>query len=232
MDTMLSKALREFTTGPLNQLIVNIGGQEGGLWEGELKKFLRRQPCWSKAEEVKPQPKQKLLGNHNAAFAASGEEEFVAKKLFVCDGHPHFVKISSLNENFKDWFLHGEGKVETTSKGFLRGAVLRKSARDIQIITEIGGEEMAETRLFEMYSLMLENQKTNSGPMLGEDCGNIFYIRDRYQKLRVIYATWYRGWRIEAASIGKFEKWGGTGRLKVFFRSSPLRYPIPLEGGE
>ena len=42
MDTMLSKALREFTTGPLNQLIVNLG-KPG--WR----------PMGRGAEEVSPQ---------------------------------------------------------------------------------------------------------------------------------------------------------------------------------
>lgn len=47
MDSMLSKALREFLSGPLNQLIVNLGGEDGAVWEAELKKFNRKEPCWS-----------------------------------------------------------------------------------------------------------------------------------------------------------------------------------------
>lgn len=50
MDTMLSKALREFTTGPLNQLIVNLGGQDGDQWEQQLKQFLRKEPCWTNGQ--------------------------------------------------------------------------------------------------------------------------------------------------------------------------------------
>lgn len=46
MDNILSKALREFTTGPLNQLIVNLGGHDGDQWEQQLKRFLRKEPCW------------------------------------------------------------------------------------------------------------------------------------------------------------------------------------------
>jgi hypothetical protein len=46
MDTILSKALREFTTGPLNQLVVNLSGKDGQVWETEFKKFLRKEPCW------------------------------------------------------------------------------------------------------------------------------------------------------------------------------------------
>lgn len=46
MDTILSKALREFFSGPLNQLIVNLAGKNGGEVENELKKFNRGEPCW------------------------------------------------------------------------------------------------------------------------------------------------------------------------------------------
>lgn len=46
MDNILSKALREFTTGPLNQLIVNLGGHDGDQWEQQFKRFLRKEPCW------------------------------------------------------------------------------------------------------------------------------------------------------------------------------------------
>ena len=50
MEHMLSKALREFFSGPLNQLIVNLGGESGEEWEAELKKFLRKETCWPGAE--------------------------------------------------------------------------------------------------------------------------------------------------------------------------------------
>lgn len=46
-NTMLFKALREFTSGLLNQLLVNLAGQEGQIWLEELKKFLRKERCWA-----------------------------------------------------------------------------------------------------------------------------------------------------------------------------------------
>ena len=47
MNNMLSKALREFLSGPINQLIVNLGGDDGEIWEKEFKKFLRKEKCWT-----------------------------------------------------------------------------------------------------------------------------------------------------------------------------------------
>jgi len=64
MDAMLSKALREFTTGPLNQLIVNLGGQDGDQWEQQLKQFLRKEPCWTNGnvtQVAQPKPTPSIL---------------------------------------------------------------------------------------------------------------------------------------------------------------------------
>jgi len=58
---MLFEALREFTTGLLNQLLVNLSGQDGQTWLEELKKFLRKEPCWV-AEKVKVYLKELWCG--------------------------------------------------------------------------------------------------------------------------------------------------------------------------
>ena len=59
MDTMLSKALRDFMSGPLNQLLVNMSGRDPDVWERELKKFNRKEPCWV-VEEVKEVVKETI----------------------------------------------------------------------------------------------------------------------------------------------------------------------------
>lgn len=46
MNETLSDALREFT-GLLKQLITNLLGNEADLWGNELRKFLRKEPCWA-----------------------------------------------------------------------------------------------------------------------------------------------------------------------------------------
>ena len=49
MNNMLSKALREFMSGPLNQLLVNLAGEESQVWEDALKRFLRKENPWPSA---------------------------------------------------------------------------------------------------------------------------------------------------------------------------------------
>lgn len=48
MDAMLRRALRR-TVGLRHQLERNILGDDGDRWEAELKKFLRREPCWMRS---------------------------------------------------------------------------------------------------------------------------------------------------------------------------------------
>jgi murein DD-endopeptidase MepM/ murein hydrolase activator NlpD len=86
MDTMLSKALREFTTGPLNQLIVNLGGQEGDQWEEELKKFLRKEPCWTNGhvtQATQPKPIPSILELVSTIVVGATSTKLVAKEKFV-----------------------------------------------------------------------------------------------------------------------------------------------------
>lgn len=51
-NTMLFTVLREFTTGLLNQLLVNLAGEDGQKWFDEFKKFLRQEPCWVAGAKV------------------------------------------------------------------------------------------------------------------------------------------------------------------------------------
>lgn len=88
MDSMLSKALREFTTGPLNQLIVNLGGSDGKAWETELNRFLRKDPCWvpdkvARTEtSVSPTPRPSFAFADTNALKAIKEAEDFAEKHF------------------------------------------------------------------------------------------------------------------------------------------------------
>lgn len=223
MDTMLSKALREFTTGPLSQLIVNIGGQEGDQWEEELKKFLRKEPCWSNgqvAQVTQPKTTPSILELVSTVVVNATTGKFVAKEKFVRDIGGK-VKISYLGGNFAGGFLSGDGKTEDPiSEQTLCYHKLRKSSVDSPIITELGGEEKSETTLTEMFSLMEKQKNGEDGVLLNNGYANIFYIRDQNGVLRAVYIHWYGGgWDVNAFSVE--HRIGWVDGIQVFSRLSP-----------
>jgi len=226
MNTMLSKALREFTTGPLNQLIVNLGGQEGDQWEEELKKFLRKEPCWSNgqvAQAAEPKPTPSILELVSTVVVSATTSKFVAKEKFVVNTKRNApVKISAVWDNFTSWFLSGDGKTEDPiSEQTLRYHKLRKYSVDGPIITELGGEEKSETTLTEMFSLMEKQKNGEDGVLLNNGYANIFYTRDQNGVFRAVGVVWHGdGWYVGAGSVESPFGWGGS--RQVFSCNSVL----------
>ncbi len=226
MEIMLSKALREFTTGPLNQLIVNLGGQDGDQWEQQLKQFLRKEPCWTNGQVTQvAQPKltPSILELVSTVGVAATTSKFLAKEKFVRDtGRKAKVKISYLGDNFTAWFLNGDGKTEDPiSEQTLRYHKLWQSSVDGPIIAELGGVEKSETTLSEMFSLMEKRGKGEDGVLLNNGYANIFYIKDLAGVLRSVRVSWYDGgWDVSAFSV-EFPSRCLGGR-QVFSRNSVL----------
>ena len=231
MDSMLSKALREFTAGPLNQLIVNIGGQDGSQWEEELKRFLRKEPCWANAEVARAptaKPVTNLLDPVSTVVISGTTSKFVAKDRFVVDtDRKAKVKISYLGDNFTAWFLNGDGKTEEPiTEQTLRYAKLRQASLDAPIITELGGEAKAETTLTEAFSLMEKQKNGESGALLSNGWWNIFYVRDINGVLRAVIVHWSDdGWRVNASSVEDPHRWDAGDQ--VFSRNSVLESSGP-----
>jgi hypothetical protein len=231
MNTMLSKALREFTTGPLNQLIVNLGGQEGDQWEEELKKFLRKEPCWSNgqvAQVTQPKPKPSILELVSTVVVSATTSKFVAKDKFVVNTERNAkVLISAVWDKLTNWFLSGDGKTEDPeSEQTLRYHKLRKSSVDGPIITELGGEEKSETTLTEMFSLMEKQKNGEDGVLLNNGYANIFYIRDQNGVLRAVFVHWSGGgWHVSAGSVEDPDGWDDG--YQVFSRNSVLESSEP-----
>lgn len=136
-----------------------------------------------------------LLNFLSAVTVPATTKRFVAREKFVVnttDNAP--VKISYLGDNFREWFLAGEGKVEAPlPKQKLRYAKLEKSSVDGPIITELGGEAKAETMLSEVFALMAKQGNGKKGALLNNGWVNIFYVRDTAGVLRAVDVRW--AWR-------------------------------------
>lgn len=215
---MLGAAVRKLVEIPSEMLGViydfleKLLGSEGQEWFTELKKFLRKEKCWT---GIITETIIKLLGTVTIP-ATTGR--FIAKDHFVVDtGEKAKVKISHLGDNFRKNFLN---KIEETiSETSLRYCSLEKSSRGIPIINELGGDDKAETSLAEMFSLMEKQPNGEKGELLTNNCANIFYIRDSAGVLWAVRCHWYGGgWFVLAYSVGIPHGWGVGSR--VFSRNS------------
>jgi len=165
----------------------------------QLKKCLRRDPCW--VDRV-AQSILEFVGT--LVIVPAITTKFVAKDKFVVNvGHNASVKIAHLSDKFKEWFLSGDGKVEKLlGVQTLHYHRLRKPSADGPIITELGGRVKAETTLCEMFSLMEKQGKGEDGVLLSNGNINIFYIKDDAGTLRMVGVVWCNnGWGVGALTI-------------------------------
>jgi hypothetical protein len=233
VDNTLSKALQIIgeESGTFNQILVNMAGGDGERWKSELRKFARKEPCWTNgqvAQAPAPKPRTDLLELVSTIVVNATTGKLVAKEKFVRDtGHKAKVKISYLGDNFTAWFLSGKGKTEAPiSEQTLRYHKLRKASVDTPIIAELGGEAKAETTLSEMFSLMETQGKGEDGVLLNNGYANIFYIKDQNGVLRtVIVLRRDDGWRVGANSVEDPFRWGDG--CQVFSRNSVLESSEP-----
>lgn len=147
---------------------------------------------------------------------------FVARDKFVINTSASAkVKISYLGDNFKSWFLEGDGKIEELiGEQTLRYAKLRKSSVDGPIISELGGETKAETALAEMFSLMKEQANGEAGILLNNGYANIFYVHDLSGVLRTVDVFWYGdGWYVFASAVENPFRWDDGSQV---FSRKPL----------
>jgi len=137
------------------------------------------------AEPPKP---ELLLELVNSITLAATTKKFVAKDRFVVDTSCRAkVKISGIGDNFDNWFLAGDGRVEDPiGQTDLRSHKLLKYSVDGPIITELGGIEMATTGLTHAFSLMEKQPNSpdsNVGPLLVNGWWNILYVPQAVTKL-------------------------------------------------
>lgn len=127
--------------------------------------------------------------------------EFVAEDKFKVDTSKKAkVKISYLGDNFKEWFL---GKRENPfPSSTVCGRQLNKNLVDGPILVELGGQEKAETTLFELFIMMNRQANGESGALFNNGVANIFYVRDIKGILRAVGVGWDDGgWSVDAYSV-------------------------------
>ncbi|MBI3627878.1 MAG: hypothetical protein HY220_04035 [Candidatus Sungbacteria bacterium] len=197
MNPMLRRALRA-NLGLRHQLEKNLLGADGERWEAELKKFLRQETCWVKAET--PQPaKPQLLAPINTLTIPALPEKFIASCL-VHDG-------VHLWGNFREWFLAGEE--EPQAEVTLAYASLTRNALDREIRQELGAEH-EETTLAQINWLITHQSQGEPGPLLTDGRANIFYVKDAKGILRAVFVfrnacEWHLFARVVADPIRWYE---------------------------
>ena len=147
---------------------------------------------------------------------------FIAKDRFVKNTDKNaLAKISYLGDNFTAWFL---GKTEDPFPGsILHYAKLFGFYVDDEIIRRLGGEEQAETKLTELFSLMEKQPNGESGALLTRE-SNLFYIKDSNGLLRVVLVNYgcSNYWNVNAdpvASPNSPIEWGNGYRVFSHVRS-------------
>jgi len=212
--------------GLVQDVALKLSNGEGEQWEEPLKRFLRKESCWSNGEVAQapaPKPRTNLLEPVSTIVIPATTGTFVAKEKFVQDtGRKAKVKISYLGDNLKSWFLSGKGKTEDPiTEQTLRYGKLRKSSVDAPIIAELGGNEKAETTLTEVFSLMEKQPNGEEGALLNNGWWNILYVKDQNGVLRAVLVYWLvDGWNVYARSVG--DPYGWYDGYQVFSRNSVL----------
>ncbi len=144
--------------------------------------------------------------------------KFIVKDNFVVNTEDSaVVKITCISEEFKNRFIN---KIEDPSThSIICGRNLIKDSVDEPILSELGGQEKAETTLTEIYAMMKNQAEGNAGIILTNECANIFYARDINNTLCVVTIRWFSdGWDVGASSVEDPDKWLADDR--VFSRNS------------
>lgn len=133
-------------------------------------------------------------------IVAATTKDFVVKDNFIIDTSENAeVKISTINNNFINWFFPKTEKPFSGST--ILGRKLQKDLVDNLIFAELGGQKKAEATLYELFVMM--KCKDGNWRLANYGRANIFYIPDINGILRVVLVYWGgNGWIVLAYSVG------------------------------
>jgi len=154
----------------------------------------------------------------SANSISATDQEFVVKDNFVVDtGKNTEVKISSIDQDFIDWFM--EKREKAFSGSILCGRKLNHTSVDRSIIAQLGEQAKAETTLYEVFAMMKLQANGREGDLSINGYNNIFYVPDITGTLRTVILFWtVVGWRVQARSITF--PFGWNAGVQVFSRNS------------
>ncbi len=134
-------------------------------------------------------------------------EKFVAGRNFLLKQDGGIC--SYLGDNFRSWFLEGDGKTEEPhAETVLRCHKFRQNSVDGPVIAELGGETVSETTLAEMLALLKKQANGQKGALMTSGYANIFYVRDQFGILRAVGAYWDDGgWSVYASAVSSPDAW-------------------------
>lgn len=204
MNAMLRSALRKFR-GLLRQLEVNMLGDEGEVWETELKKFLRKEPCWVKTGKVAKTTVNKLL-EFVTTMEVTAVKKFVAADVFKAgESIDGVAYCTSFGVEFTEHFLP---KIEeNVPAATLWVHKLLHNSKDLGICTEIGGDK-EETKLADLHQCLKRQGKGEKGVLLTNGRSNIFYIRGVDGNIWAVYTVWCgNSWRLSAEAVVGTADW-------------------------
>lgn len=193
--------------GVICDLVEKLAGEAGREWLAELKKFLRKEKCWA---GVVVETLLELVGT---VIVPARPLQFVARENFIINtGEDAKVRISFLDDIFEKKFLD---KIEDwIGEVTFRFHVLKKCSQNIPIINKLGGEELAETALAEMFGLMEMQPNGEDGALLTNGYVNIFFIRDSGFVLWAVTCCWHNdGWDVRTDPVGGLIGWRGDNRV-------------------
>ena len=192
-------------TGPVNDLLTKLAGDDGADWLKGLKKFLRKENPWKIAKKVV----SKLL-EFVSEIEVPGAEKFVTVDNFK-KNNSEGVKFWYFGDNFQEHFLKKveEGVESTTLKAYR----LKEDSLDPPIIAALGDNH--ETKLLHLWELLKKQPKGEDGVLLTNGYANIFYIRAIDGTLWAVSADWDGGygWDVGAHSVEDPNRWNADNQV-------------------
>ncbi|MEK7116896.1 MAG: hypothetical protein AAB837_01915 [Patescibacteria group bacterium] len=161
----------------------------------------------NRAKQVAEKIVEKLLESVGTIAVPATTKQFQARANFLLKQDGGIC--SYFGDNFKSWFLEGDGKTEEPiGEQTLCYAKLRKASVDGPIIAELGGKSKAETALTHMFGLMKKQKSGQDGVLLVNGYANIFYVMDAFGALRAVVCYWFvGGWYVDANEVSSPFAW-------------------------